>query len=86
MTFSALWLHKSSPLAPSLTLNRTYFLYINTRLGGDWEDNIIAEGKTHICALHIGGPFSPPSFHCLSIFQCEVVKEEVLNRKQFILI
>ena len=40
MAFSAFWLHKSSP--PSLTLKRTYFLYINTRLGG--EDNIIAEG------------------------------------------
>ena len=63
MAFSAFWLHKSSP--PSLPLKRTYLVYINTKLGG--EDNIIAEGKTHICAIHIGGPFALPSFHCFIV-------------------
>ena len=52
MAFSAFWLHKSSP--PSVTLRHTYFVYINTKLGD--EDN---KGKTHICAIHIGGPFAP---------------------------
>ena len=63
MAFLAFWLHKSSP--PSLPLKRTYLVYINTKFGG--EDNIIAEGKTHICAIHIGGPFAPPSFHCFIV-------------------
>ena len=40
-----------------------YFVYINTKLGG--EDNSIAEGKTHICAIHIGGPFAHKTLHML---------------------